>query len=150
MTISDKIKNLILDKNLTSTKFADEIDVPRPSISHILSGRNKPSLEIVQKIIKKYPELGLEWFIEEDDIAAQIAAQKPNNQVVTPPRRIGYLQRELNEKKSSEQKFVQQNLDNANFNSFGVLGDTSNTNKSIKKITIFFSDGTFMDINSAN
>ncbi len=148
MTIQDKIKSLILDKNLTSTKFADEIDVPRPSISHILSGRNKPSLEIVQKIIKKYPELGLEWVIEEDEIAAQIASQKPQNQPVTPSRRLGYLHRESNERKFAEQKPLHQNLDNASFSTLGILGDANSTNKMIKKITIFFSDGTFTEINS--
>ncbi|MFN3850618.1 MAG: helix-turn-helix transcriptional regulator [Spirosomataceae bacterium] len=149
MTITDKIRKLIIDKNLTSTKFADDIDVPRPSISHILSGRNKPSLEIVQKIIKKYPELGLEWVIEEEDFNTPNNTQNAVNQSNIPPRRIGYLNRELNERKIPEQNNVQSNLgaisNGVNFNGMSI---SDGANKTIKKITVFFTDGTFIDINS--
>jgi transcriptional regulator with XRE-family HTH domain len=149
MTITDKIRKLIIDKNLTSTKFADDIDVPRPSISHILSGRNKPSLEIVQKIIKKYPELGLEWVIEEEDFSNPNNSQNTVNQGNTPPKRIGYLNRELNERKFPEQNIVHANLgtmsNGVNFNGMSI---PDGTNKTIKKITVFFTDGTFVDINS--
>lgn len=152
MTISDKIKQLIIDKNLTSTKFADDIDVPRPSISHILSGRNKPSLEIVQKIIKKFPELGLEWVIEDEDFTAQNQIQKTDNQTVTSPRRIGYIQRELNERKFNNSKTLQSNLNNIDTGVGMTFDNMSNNgigqNKTIKKITIFFTDGTFTEINS--
>ncbi|GAB4053063.1 helix-turn-helix transcriptional regulator [Spirosoma litoris] len=66
MTINDKIKQILLDKNLTPSYFADEIGVQRSSISHILSGRNRPSFDIIQKIIRRFPELGYEWIMEED------------------------------------------------------------------------------------
>ena len=55
--MNDKIKELLSIKNLTPSRFADEIGVLRSSISHILSGRNKPSLEIIQKIMRRFPEL---------------------------------------------------------------------------------------------
>ncbi|GAB4017542.1 helix-turn-helix transcriptional regulator [Spirosoma migulaei] len=66
MTINDKIKQILIDKNLTPSYFADEIGVQRSSISHILSGRNRPSFDIIQKIIRRFPELGYEWIMEED------------------------------------------------------------------------------------
>lgn len=66
MTINDKIKQILLDKNLTPSYFADEIGVQRSSISHILSGRNRPSFDIIQKIIRRFPELGYEWIMEDD------------------------------------------------------------------------------------
>ena len=67
MTINDKIKQILIDKNLTPSYFADEIGVQRSSISHILSGRNRPSFDIIQKIIRRFPELGYEWIMEEDN-----------------------------------------------------------------------------------
>jgi transcriptional regulator with XRE-family HTH domain len=67
MNINDKIKQILIDKNLTPSYFADEIGVQRSSISHILSGRNRPSFDIIQKIIRRFPELGYEWIMEEDN-----------------------------------------------------------------------------------
>lgn len=67
MTINDKIKQILIEKNLTPSYFADEIGVQRSSISHILSGRNRPSFDIIQKIIRRFPELGYEWIMEEEN-----------------------------------------------------------------------------------
>ncbi len=64
--MNDKIKAIIEAKGLTPSRFADEIGVPRPIVSHILAGRNKPSLDMVQKIIRRFPELGTEWILDEN------------------------------------------------------------------------------------
>jgi DNA-binding XRE family transcriptional regulator len=102
MSLNEKIKRFIIDKDLTSTKFADEIGVPRPSISHILSDRNKPSLEIVQKMYRRYPELGFNWFLEDDEVMTKNATQVSNSQTVTATKRPEYSPRESNERKSPE------------------------------------------------
>lgn len=61
--MNDRILLILKTQNLTSSQFADEIGVQRSNISHILSGRNNPSLEFVTKIIKRFPDLSLEWLI---------------------------------------------------------------------------------------
>ncbi|WP_083940506.1 helix-turn-helix transcriptional regulator [Rudanella lutea] len=66
MSINDKIKQILLTKGYSPSHFADEIGVQRSSISHILSGRNRPSFDIIQKIIKRFPDLGFEWILEDD------------------------------------------------------------------------------------
>lgn len=48
---------------LTASSFADSIGAQRSSISHILSGRNKPSLDFVMKILDNYPEVELYWLL---------------------------------------------------------------------------------------
>jgi len=50
-------------ENVSASKFADDIGVQRSSISHILSERNKPSLELIQKILNKYPKVNPEWLL---------------------------------------------------------------------------------------
>lgn len=45
------------------SSFADKIGVQRSSISHILSGRNKPSLEFVLKVLNAFPEVDLYWLL---------------------------------------------------------------------------------------
>ena len=62
----DRIQKLIQAKKLTASKFADQIGVPRSTISHILSGRNNPSLEFLQKILDTYPDIKTEWLIRGD------------------------------------------------------------------------------------
>lgn len=49
--------------NLNASTFADKIGVQRSSLSHLLSGRNKPSLEFVIKITEAFPEVDLYWFL---------------------------------------------------------------------------------------
>lgn len=59
----ERIRNLIESRKLTPTQFADSIGVARPIISHILSGRNKPSLDVVQRILAAMPELSIPWLL---------------------------------------------------------------------------------------
>lgn len=47
----------------SSSSFAEKIGVQRSSISHVLSGRNKPSLDFVLKIISSFPEVELYWLL---------------------------------------------------------------------------------------
>ena len=48
---------------LKSSALADNIGVNRATISHILSGRNKPSIDFLQKLLSNYPELNANWLI---------------------------------------------------------------------------------------
>lgn len=59
----DRILLILKIKNLSSSKFAEEIGVQRSGISHILSGRNKPSLEFVQKLLNRFSDINAEWLI---------------------------------------------------------------------------------------
>ncbi|MDP4207905.1 MAG: helix-turn-helix transcriptional regulator [Bacteroidota bacterium] len=61
--MKDRIIKFITTENITSTKFADEIGVQRSSVSHILSGRNNPSFEFIQKILTRYKRLNADWLI---------------------------------------------------------------------------------------
>lgn len=56
--------NLILRaKNITARQFAEEIGIQPSGMSHILSGRNNPSLEFVTKVIRRYPEIDANWLL---------------------------------------------------------------------------------------
>jgi len=48
---------------LNASAFAEKIDVGRASISHLLSGRNKPSLDFVMRVVKTFPEVELYWLL---------------------------------------------------------------------------------------
>ncbi len=61
--INKRIKKLLIEKGVSASEFSKKINVQRSSISHIINGRNKPSLEIVTKICKVYPDVKLDWLI---------------------------------------------------------------------------------------
>ncbi|MFC4739967.1 helix-turn-helix domain-containing protein, partial [Flavobacterium ponti] len=66
VNIEDFIKRLetILEYySLTASSFADKISVQRSSMSHLLSGRNKPSLDFIMKLVEEFPEVSLEWIL---------------------------------------------------------------------------------------
>lgn len=58
-----KLELILSYYQLTASSFADKIGVQRSSISHLLSGRNKPGLEFVIKIVEYFPEVDLYWFL---------------------------------------------------------------------------------------
>ena len=62
-SINERIQKLLTEKGISASEFSKKIDVQRSSISHIINGRNKPSLEIVTKICKVYPDVKLDWLI---------------------------------------------------------------------------------------
>lgn len=59
----NRILQILKEENLTASQFADAIDVQRSSMSHILSGRNNPSLDFVHKILKAFPSLNTDWLM---------------------------------------------------------------------------------------
>lgn len=58
-----RLERILAYYDQTASGFADAIGVPRSSISHLLSGRNKPSLDFVMKVIRQYPEVDLYWLL---------------------------------------------------------------------------------------
>ena len=67
--IIDRIKRIISDNNLTNSSFADKIGVPRSSISHILSGRNNPSLDLIIKITQNFSEISADFLLSGKTLA---------------------------------------------------------------------------------
>ena len=58
-----RLERILNYYSLSAAAFADKIQVQRSSISHLLTGRNKPSLEFVLKVVKTFPEVNLYWLL---------------------------------------------------------------------------------------
>ncbi|WDF45482.1 helix-turn-helix transcriptional regulator [Chryseobacterium sp. KACC 21268] len=63
MEFTDRFTKVIEYSELTPAEFAEEIGVQRSSISHIISGRNKPSLDFITKIKTAFPKFEWDWLI---------------------------------------------------------------------------------------
>ena len=152
VNIDDFIKRLeiILDYyGLSASSFADKVGVQRSSLSHLLSGRNKPSLDLILKMVQNFPEIDLYWILNgkgdfpksdhkiatdspssfqniEDYGKAQDALKQPNlftDEIADPKNPVF-------EKKSE------------NFSNTGNLEEYKNRSE-IERIVIFYKNGTF-------
>lgn len=63
MSEKERIELLMRCYELTPSQFADRAGIQRASISHIISGRNKPSLEVMLKIYEAFPGLDMKWLM---------------------------------------------------------------------------------------
>jgi transcriptional regulator with XRE-family HTH domain len=156
MNLSAKIELLIQAKKLSASQFADTLGIPRSSISHILSGRNKPSLDVVQKILIAFPEIPAEELLDDKrDLSIVVLAPKAKASpiTVTPSLfdAVTPSAPESSENNLAEQTIVQSNLRRPRENSqkasqpVAVPAPTTHLAKKIERVLIFYTDGTFSE-----
>lgn len=81
--IKDRIAHIIRAKNLTAAEFALRLGIQPSNISHLLSGRNNPSLEFVKKLKETFPEYNLDWIVFGKGamtVSEPFAEPKPSNE----------------------------------------------------------------------
>lgn len=105
-----RLEKILHYYDISASAFADKINVQRSSISHLLTGRNKPSLEFVLKVIQTFPEVNLYWLLKGKGTFPHEPAEN------LPPPQVGKEAQDHPPKTSK---------------------------KSIKKIIIFYEDGSF-------
>ena len=79
--MDEKLRILMQNENLTASKLAEILEVKPAAVSHILSGRNKPSFELLCKIVNRFPHINPYWLLgdatEMRNVAAQNSSQAP-------------------------------------------------------------------------
>ena len=71
---------------LNNAQFAEKLDIQRSNVSHILSGRNKPSLDLIQKILINFPKISSDWLLFEKGDMHKSIAKKENQQTPSPTK----------------------------------------------------------------
>jgi transcriptional regulator with XRE-family HTH domain len=61
--IVDRIKKIMIERKMTASDLSKKINVQKSSISHILNGRNKPSLDFIVKLCNSFNDINLDWLI---------------------------------------------------------------------------------------
>lgn len=156
VNIDDFIKRLeiLLDfYGLSASAFADKIDVQRSSISHLLSGRNKPSLDFVLKVVDVFPEVDLYWILNGKGNFPK--SEKKNEEKMVAPS-IPKLENEeknnidlktdlFSDVDAVENNRVFENYSEKNSNTQNL--ETKKNNSAIDRIVVFYKDGTFKNYN---
>jgi transcriptional regulator with XRE-family HTH domain len=120
---AERLNKLMDHYQLSASGFADRIQVQRSSISHLLSGRNKPSLDFVLKVVKEFDEVELYWLLNgKGTFPSEIGSTPIQNQEKQPKA------------KSDRSLSFEKDLANA-----------VDQSKKIERIVLFFDDGTFKE-----
>ncbi|KAF2518747.1 helix-turn-helix transcriptional regulator [Flavobacterium salilacus subsp. salilacus] len=138
----DFLKRLetILDYyNMSASVFADKLGVQRSGLSHLLSGRNKPSLDFVLKLVDSFPEVDLYWLLngkgnfpkQETDKNINTTSPAPSVNKQDIIANDLFSSNEENEKEADFKK-VEKNED-----------DITEDGIEIERIVIFYKNGTF-------
>ncbi len=126
--VINRLEEIMANHNLSAASFATKIGVQRSAISHILSGRNKPSLDFLMKVYESFDEVALEWLILGTTTSLPREVQDLDLFKSEP------INREMLDKTKSEA--LKENI----INSPTI---TSKSELALKEIVHFYEDGTF-------
>ena len=141
----ERVKWTMLHYNLTAAQFADKIGVQRSAVSHVLSGRNKPSLDFLIKIKKTFPDVNFEWLalgsgkpviggdiISSEDSSGSFAG---HNEIKQQPE-LDFVPPEPESAEGKPEFFVEKNS--------GAVKDVLKPGvKGIIRVVLLYSDGSF-------
>ena len=143
--MKNRIEKILREEKIASSKFADEIGIQRSSMSHILSGRNKPSLDITQRILRKFPHINSDWLIlgvgdMYDKTASNLSLFDNDND----------NNNETLEQVEDEPINLVKEEPQAEYNTLKSVNQPNTKDKKIKKIMIFYDDGSFEELAGNN
>lgn len=83
----ERIKLLMDYFQMSSTNFADTIGISRSAMTHLLNGRNQPSLDVVKKILSTFPNISTDWLmLGQGNMMNDKNIAQPNNQDTQNPQ----------------------------------------------------------------
>lgn len=135
--MDEKLRILMQSENLTASKLADILEIKPAAISHILSGRNKPSFDLLCKIVNRFPQINPYWLLGDAKEMRNTAVQNPaaESQASTD----GTLFDDVNsQNEKSENSDIARISTNAPISTFG--------RSDIEKIIIVYRDQTFEEL----
>ena len=78
--MKEKLEYLLREKQLSATSLARLLDIQPSGISHIMSGRNKPSFDLVVKILSVFPDINPDWLLlDSDEVYRRDQQPRTNN-----------------------------------------------------------------------
>jgi transcriptional regulator with XRE-family HTH domain len=97
MSIPQRIQQILQQHHITPSIFADKIGVQRSNVSHVLSGRSKPGLDFLEKILNTFPDIDAHWLItgnenHETSAKESITTVKTVNSAVKPKEVVKWVE----------------------------------------------------------
>ena len=146
-----RLEEILEYYGLSASGFADKISVQRSSLSHLLSGRNKPSLDFILKIIEEFPEVDLYWILNGKGTFPKSEHKNFENSSPTP---IFKNENVVEKTIESNSDLFSQNIENENTavknNLEEKISNTQNfpqtkNSSNIERIVVFYRNGSFKE-----
>lgn len=135
----EKLLQLMKSEGLSSSRLAELLEAQPSSISHLLSGRNKPSFDLIQKILRRFPRINPDWLLLDSD---RMFRNDLSPVAVTDEL---FTQNAPQESTSAAgSSFRQSGTTNADFpsNASGNVSAHSDGKPGIRQVIVFYDDGT--------
>lgn len=135
--IKDRLAHILRAKNLTASQFAELMEIQPSNVSHLLNGRNKPSLDFLIKLKEVFPEYSFDWIINGKK---PITINEPNP-VLSDKQEIKFDDDRVMEFDNIEDSFpkIEPNTEEKMVDNQQINTDK----KSIEEIIFVYSDKTF-------
>ena len=126
---------------LTATTFSESINVGKATISHILSGRNRPSLDFVLKTVDAFPEVELYWLLHgEGDFPAITSPAKP-----VKPKKQEHVSDNIDETPIEKSPYDDTDIKPVSKYLNNTQASKNLSGKKLVKVILFYEDGSFED-----
>ena len=142
----EKLLNLMKTEQLTASKLAELLGIQPSGISHILGGRNKPSFDLVQKILRRFPQVNPDWLLLDrgEMYRALPTEQDSQNNASNPMVATEDENQMLQENPSSNDSTAAMMPNNLSSPfSADAIGAVSTKHGKVKRVIILFEDHTF-------
>lgn len=153
----EKLLKLMKSQKLSSSRLAEILEIQPSSISHILSGRNKPSFDFLVKILRRFPTLNPDWLLLDSDQMYRTSDE--STPISTPQTEMQLTSQNSTNvaavpRAESQEKFSannNQNSTNRPINTEATLANLQTTNgPSIVRVIVLYSDKSFEAFNISN
>lgn len=136
--MNKRLQQFLSAENISQSSFAESIGVARASVSHILSGRNKPGFDFIENMARVYPTLNMEWLI-----TGKGRMYKHNDDLLFPD----FTQQVAENPELTVRPSITEATDEPEEGNTpaGIVLNSTDNQKDIARITVFFSDGTFRE-----
>lgn len=148
-TEKDRIEKIMDEEGLNASQFASEIGIKSPTLSHILNGRNNPSLDVLKRILDRYRTISSDWLI---------LGVGPMYRGIKQPQTLSLfdenneIQRESDRysdknvvKSVSENLVKEEKVDKVLHETTILEQNALTTSKLVKKIIVYYDDNTFQE-----
>lgn len=153
----EKLLELLNREGLRPSQLADMLEINPAGISHILAGRNKPSFELLQKILRRFPRINPDWLLLDSDqmYRSDISHETPVNSVNaslasgrTPANRnigndLGLFADSSKNENHASTSTIGPNSEAATVDSASDIRVSAPHKAAVKRIVIFYDDQTF-------
>jgi len=152
--MKQKLQQLLKSEGLTASRLAEMLEIQPAGVSHLIAGRNKPSFDLLQKILRRFPDINPDWLLLDDEQMYRSDSGKTHEISISTSEDLFSKKSSndtastniLNIRRDGEKMTAQEELicNTANKTSEII---PRNTSAQIDRIVIFYADGSFTDYN---